>query len=108
MDLTFHRLIPQDLRRALDYCESEGGRVLGNRFFKTAEDYAERIRERPEGNHFSDGGYRRASLDTFPYHFLYEIDSIGIWVAVLRHDKRHPNYGIRMQRRGQQDINSNA
>lgn len=101
MEVTFHRLIPRDLRRALDYYEAEGGRILGDRFFEAAEGCVERIRERPEGHHFSDGGYRRASLETFPYHFLYEIDSSGIWVAVLRHDKRHPSYGLRRLRRGQ-------
>ncbi|MEM7603273.1 MAG: hypothetical protein AAF357_17910, partial [Verrucomicrobiota bacterium] len=76
MDLTLHRLIPRDLRRALDYYESEGGRVLGDRFFKAAEDCVEGIRERREGHHFSDGGYRCASLYIFHYNFLYEIDSI--------------------------------
>lgn len=99
MELTFHRLIPRDIRRALEYYESEGGRILGDRFFTAVEDCVTQIRERPEGHHFSDGGYRRASLDTFPYHFLYEVDTFGIWVAVLRHDKRHPNYGLRRQRR---------
>lgn len=74
MDLTFHRLIPGDLRRALDYYEAEGGRILGDRFFKAAEECVERIQERPEGHRFSDGGYRRASLDSFPYHFLSEIN----------------------------------
>lgn len=85
MDLTLHRQILRDLRRALDYYESRGGQVLGDRFFKAAEDCIDRIRKRPEGHHFSDGGYRRASLNTFPYPFLYEINSVGIWVAVLRH-----------------------
>ena len=63
MEVTFHRLIPRDLKRAIDYYESEGG-------------------------------YRRTALATFPYHFLYEIDSFGIWIAILRHDRRHPSYGL--------------
>jgi len=99
MEVIFHRLIPRDLRRALDYYESEGGTVLGDRFFRSVEECIEKIRGRPEGNHFSDNGYRRAPLEAFPYHFLYEIDSSGIWVAVLRHDRRHPSYGLRRQRR---------
>lgn len=99
MEVAFHRLIPRDLRRALEYYESEGGPALGDRFFCAVERCIEGIRERPEGHHFSDGGFRRASLDTFPYHFLYEVDSCGIWIAILRHDRRHPSYGLRRQRR---------
>ena len=99
MEVTFHKLIPKDLRRAIEYYESEGGRLLGDRFFAAVEQSILRITQRPDGNHYSDGGYRRASLDTFPYHFLYEIDSYGIWIAILRHDKRHPSYGIRRKRR---------
>lgn len=99
MEVSYHRLIPRDLRRALDYYESEGGPALGDRFYDAVEHCIERIRERPEVHPFSDGGYRRAALETFPYHFLYEIDPHGIWVAVLRHDKRHPTYGLLRERR---------
>lgn len=59
-----------------------------------------RLHEQPDGNHFSDGGYRRASLIAFPYHLLYEIDSHGIWIAILRQERqilstrsRHPSQG---------------
>ena len=100
MEVTFHKLIAQDLRRAIAYYDSEGGTLLGDRFFAAVEECVRRITELPDGNHFSDGGYRRASLETFPYHFLYEIDSFGIWVAVLRHDKRHASYGLRRSQRG--------
>jgi plasmid stabilization system protein ParE len=99
MDVTFHRLIPRDLRRALAYYESEGGPILGDRFFRAVEECVVRIHDHPEANHFSDSGCRRAALETFPYHFLYEIDSSGIGIAVLRHDRRHPSYGLRRQRR---------
>ena len=52
-------------------------------------------RKQAAGNHFSDGGYRRAALTAFPYHVLDEVDSHGIWIAILRHDRRHPGYGLR-------------
>jgi len=99
MEVTFHKLIPKDLRRAIEYYESEGGTLLGDRFFAAVEHCVLRITQRPNGHHFSDGGYRRASLDTFPYHLLYDADSYGIWIAILRHDKRHPSYGLQRKRR---------
>lgn len=99
MDVTFHRLITRDLRAALSYYEREGGSALADRFFSEVEECIERIRHRPHGHHFSDGGYRRASLKAFPYHILYEVESDGIWIAILRYDRRHPNYGLRRQKR---------
>ena len=103
MEVTFHRLIPRDLRAALTYYEREGGTVLGDRFFGEVEQCVVSIRNRPEGHHFSDGGYRRAALETFPYHILYEVDFSGIWIAILRHDRRHPSYGLRRQKRSGED-----
>ena len=100
MDVAFHRLVPRDLRAALSYYEREGGSTLADRFFSEVEQCIERIHHRPEGHHFSEVGYRRASLKTFPYHILYEVDSYGIWIAILRNDRRHPNYGLRRQKRG--------
>lgn len=43
---------------------------------------------RPAENH---GG----TFCPFPYHFLYEEDQRKIRFLVLRHDKRHPNFGLR-------------
>ena len=100
MEVTFHRLFPRDLRTALDYYDDVGGSALGDRFFAEVEQCVERIVARPTGHHPSDGGYRRAQLRSFPYHMLYEVDDLGIWVAILRHDRRHWSYGLRRQKRG--------
>jgi len=100
MDVAFHRLIARDLRAALIYYEREGGSVLADRFLAEVEQCIERIRDRPDGHHFSDGGYRRASLKAFPYHILYEVDSYRIWIAILRYDRRHPNFGLQRQKSG--------
>lgn len=92
-EVFYHRLIDADLRSALDYYESKGGIKLGDRFFADAEKAVVAIRAKPTGHHFSDGDLRRVSLESFPYHFLYEVDFDILWVAVLRHDKRHPRFG---------------
>ena len=96
--IIYHRLIQRDIHSALDYYDIEGGRILGNRFFADAESVIKSIEKNPKGHHFSDGGLRRASLKSFPYHMLYDVDEHGIWIAVLRHDRRHPNFGLRRKK----------
>lgn len=98
--LIYHRLIQRDLRSALDYYDREGGVKLGDRFFNEVEFSISEVMKNPQGNHFSDGGLRRVSLKSFPYHFLYEVGDEIIWVAVLRHDRRHPNFGLRRKKTG--------
>lgn len=97
MDVIYHRLINRDLRTALDYYESEGGLKLGDRFFEDVERTVTKIEANPKGFHFSDGGLRRAALKSFPYHFLYEYEEEKdvVWILVLRHDHRHPSYGLK-------------
>ena len=49
--------------------------------------------------HFTPAGevMRRANLDEFPYHFLYEERPWGIKVTVVRHHRRSPRYGASRQ-----------
>ena len=66
----YHRLIDRDIRCALDYYESEGGSRLADRFFADVQATVGAIEQNPTSHHFSDGGLRRISLSSFPYHFL--------------------------------------
>jgi len=99
MEVVYHRLVVRDLRVALDYYESEGGSILADRFFAEVEQAVAKIVSQPTGQHFSDGGYRRRALRSFPYHILYDVDSLGIWIGIVRHDRRHPSYGMKRKRR---------
>ena len=95
MEVIYHRLIQKDLREALDHYESEGGTKLADRFFEEAEAAAARVAINPQGFHFQAEDLRRVSLKNFPYHFLYRNLGNTIRILVLRHDKRHPNFGLR-------------
>jgi len=97
MEVSFHRLIQKDLRSALDYYETEGGEILADRFFEDVESTVERITGNPRLSHFVEGDFRRAALTVFPYHFLYKESGNRIKILVLRHDKRHPSFGLRRQ-----------
>ena len=96
--IIYHRLIQRDIHSALDYYEREGGSKLGDRFFAEIQRVVLEIEVNPLRNHFSDGGLRRASLRSFPYHMLYDVSENVIWVAVLRHDRRHPSFGLRRKK----------
>ena len=98
MDVIYHKQIKKDLRTALSYYDAEGGRKLGDRFFGDVEAVAAKVIENPQAFHLATGGLRRAALESFPYHLLYESDEQRVYFLVLRHDRRRPNFGLR--RRG--------
>lgn len=99
MGLVFHRLIQKDLKAALFYYDAEGGEKLGDRFFEEVEACVESIQKNPQRYHFIAGAVQRAPLKNFPYHLLYEKSPNRIMVLVLRHDKRHPSFGLKRQGR---------
>jgi hypothetical protein len=98
MDAVFHSLIKKDLRAALAYYDTEGGPKLGDRFFREVGMVTVKVIANPRAFHFAAEGLRRAALDSFPYHFLYEESRDFVRFLVLRHDRRHPSYGVKRRR----------
>jgi hypothetical protein len=73
MMLIYHRLAVLDVREVLAYSEKEAGTHLVERFFKEFLSMIEKIRTHPR--HFppvTNTALRRANLDNFPYHILFE------------------------------------
>jgi plasmid stabilization system protein ParE len=95
MEVIFHRRIQRDLRSALAFYEVEGGLKLADRFFEEAEEAVVRTLRNPKGFHWAADGLRRVSFESFPYHFLFEESDRRIRFLVLRHDRRHPSFGLR-------------
>lgn len=95
MRLVFPRLIRRDVQAALRHYAAEGGPNLADRFVTEFEFTIERIARHPTGFHFTPGGLRRANLARFPYHLLFDEDSAGVHILVLRHHRRRPNFGQR-------------
>lgn len=94
MRLILHRLVEKDLRLVLRYYEEEGGLTLADRFFTEADALIAEIAGHPTRFHPISQGLRRANLKMFPYHFLFRETPAGVRVLVLRHHKRHPNFGL--------------
>ena len=95
MEVIHHRGIQKDLHNALAFYEDEGGRKLADRFFAEAEQIVARVTQNPQAFHFVTPMLRRASFESFPYHFLYEEGHRNVRFLVLNHDKRHPSFGLR-------------
>jgi len=94
MALIFHRLVQKDLRTVLRYYEEESGVQLADLFFAELDSLVAQIANKPTKFHLVSSGLRRANMRRFPYHLLFRGSEAGVRVLVLRHHKRHPNYGI--------------
>jgi plasmid stabilization system protein ParE len=95
MTVKFHRLVQRDAWEIMRYYERESGRKLADEFHDEFMAVVRAAAENPERNHFDSSGLRRAALRRFPHHFLYRVRRDDILILVLRHDKRHPAFGVR-------------
>ena len=98
MTVRFHRLVQQDVWQAIRFYEAESGKELADAFYREFIHLVRKAENRPERFHFDLSGLKRAPLERFPYHFLYRIRDYQIFVLVLRHNSRHPSFGLRRNR----------
>ncbi len=93
----FHRLVQRDMNGILSYYTVEASDAVGDRFFQEFLAVVDKALKNPRGYHLISPALRRADIPGFPYHFLYREMAHGIRVLVLRHDRRHPSYGLMRQ-----------
>lgn len=95
MKLGFHRLVQREVNEAVRWYEecSDG---LGDDFFVKLTAVLDTILANPQNYGFwlESKTVRRAKLTRFPYAVLYEIRPGKVRILCMRHDKRHPNYGM--------------
>ena len=98
MKLSFHHRVQGEVNEAIDWYEEQANQ-LGDDFFRKLMHTLERIRAHPEGYSFwlASNKVRRAKLQRFPYDVLYEIKSDRVRVLCVRHEKRHPSFGMGRQ-----------
>ena len=95
MKVSFHRLTQHDVWDVVRHYEEESGEILADQFYAGFMDSVAVAAANPERCHIDASGLRRCNLKRFPYHFLFEIRRADIFVLVLRHNQRHPGYGLR-------------
>jgi len=95
MKVQFHPSAQRDVREIRDYYDIRSDRA-GDRFFAELADALTRIKLHPSHCHLIGGGRRRCNLATFPFHVIYHmLDAGTVGVLIVRHHRRHPDYGLR-------------
>jgi len=93
MEVIRHPKLATDIRDVTMRYAEVSERVLSS-FWTELDLILASIARNPRSHHFDSCGLRRASFQKFPYHLLYEVDEETIFLVVLRHDRRHPSFGI--------------
>jgi toxin ParE1/3/4 len=97
MTLEFHPAVQQDFNAAIDYYAAEGGRHLADRFEAEMRDCLAAIQSGPRQLAFYQGttAFRRIRLLHFPYVVVYREKLDVVRVTILKHEKRHPRFGMK-------------
>ena len=96
MEITYHPLVREDVIAILRYYRGIS-LDLADEFHDELRLTIDRVAENPLRFHPVEKGFRRANLVRFPYHVLYETQSESIRVMIVRHNKRHPDFGMERQ-----------
>lgn len=88
-----HPKLAADIRKAAEYYEAVTDQVAIS-FWTELQEILASIGRNPRIHHFDACGLRRANFRKFPYHLLYAVEGDDIFLLVLRHDRRHPDYGL--------------
>lgn len=94
MRLSYHPLVQRDVNRILRRYDPISPR-LGDEFWAELNRILHIVGTRPERFHFGIGELRRANLSRFPYHVLYRVKENSLRILVVRHNRRHPQHGLR-------------
>jgi plasmid stabilization system protein ParE len=91
--IEYHPAVRQDVAEALQRYDAVSQRL--------GEDFKAELRQtiavaaaKPGRFHLLKPGFHRANLKRFPYHFIYRELPDGIRVTLVRHHRRHPDFGL--------------
>ena len=94
MKLVLHRRIRSDVDEIMEYYERAEHPELAQDFYHELRGFMLEAARRPSRHHFFKSDLRRVNLKRFPYHFLYRVVGDCVRVLVVRHNRRHPDYGL--------------
>ena len=94
MNLVLHRRVRSDVDEIMDYYERAHCEELAKDFYHELRGLMLDAAQRPSRYHLFKSDLRRVNLKRFPYHFLYRVVEDGVRILVVRHHRRHPNYGL--------------
>jgi len=96
MTVEYHPAVQQDFNAACAYYEAEGGVYLAQRFEQEFRACITAITAGPTrfARYHRSTIFRRVGFHTFPDVILYRETTNGLRVTLLRHERRHPLYGM--------------
>ena len=94
MEVIFHPLVRGDVLQILSYYESIAFRLASD-FQKEVQATILKACANPGRFPETEGGFWRANLRRFPYHILFDVQEEFLRVLVVRHHRRHPQFGLR-------------
>lgn len=96
MRVEFHPAVQSDFNAALNYYEAQGGPHLADRFEEEFRHCVAAIKAGPTRFSFYQNSdrFRRIRLESFPYILVYRENSDVVRVSVLKHERRHPRFGM--------------
>ena len=94
MKIEYHPAVEHELRQIIDFY-NERAPGLGNQFLNEFEKQALIISSVPNRWMIIDGDIRRTLMKRFPYVIYFQtIGAEIVRVTVVKHQRRHPKYGI--------------
>ncbi len=98
MTIQLNSAVHADLREALEYYDETAGSQIAADFYQEFQRFADLAASSPLAYRVyleDPTDIRRVNFRRFPYHFLYrQVDQRTIRILVVRHDHRHPSYGL--------------
>lgn len=91
--VAFHPEVANDLAEAVRRYDPVSRR-LADEFLVEFRRLVAVAAQNPRRFHLVKKGYRRANLRRFSYRFLYRELADGIRVALVKHHRRDPDYGL--------------
>jgi plasmid stabilization system protein ParE len=93
MRVVYHPRVQKDVSEAQRHYDRISVQ-LGDDFWAELTALLEKAATNPLRYRVHTEPLRRANLKRFPYHLLFRVVSEGIRVTVVRHNKRHPSFGL--------------
>ena len=93
MRVEFHPAVEHDVAEALQRYDAVSQK-LGEEFNAELRRAIAVAAAHPHRFHPIKSGFHRANLRHFPYHFIYRELVDGIRVTLVRHHRRHPDFGM--------------
>jgi plasmid stabilization system protein ParE len=101
MRVEYHPAVEAELRAIQDYYEERSPGLRGE-FIDEFERQVLQLAARPERWMVIAGDLRRCLMRRFPYIIYFRwVDSERVRITVVKHQRRHPDYGVNENRPNQ-------